>query len=126
MTCHHKLGDPNCSNSRSYYEPYEYIQPKTPDANNFTILAFQAIGNFFILQVKYPNCSSCAYEGIKTLVYRDIKVDDLVFWKTIDPHFNNKKPVNKTIAPSPVCRFHGTPEGWNEALEYCKWRSTRK
>ncbi len=74
------------------------------------------IGKFLILKIKYPNCSSCAFEGIKTIVYQNVKSSDALKWNEIDPHFSDpkfKRTYNQ--APTPFARLPGSNEGWEIA-----------
>lgn len=123
MTCRHSPGDPSCS-SYSRYEPDE---PKTPDASNYSIEKMQRVNDrHVVLQVKYPNCAKCAFEGLKTLVYLDITEMDMLKWKKIDPHFRAPaSPGVKTVAPSPVARFPGTYDGFKDAIMYLELKVAR-
>lgn len=76
MVCLHRNGDPNCGSSRSYVP-----EPKTPDAEKYTIEDATRVGSHLVLKVKYPNCASCAYEGVKVLVYLNITELVALKWK---------------------------------------------
>lgn len=123
MTCRHLPGDPECSSSSTYVAPYSsYTAPvKIPDSKNYLIEKVEFIGGHLVMQVKYPNCSKCAYEGLKTLVFLNVSPIDAMKWREIDPHFADPKEIRMTHqAPSPAARFPGTLDGWNDALEYVK------
>lgn len=78
-------------------------------------------GSNVVLKVKYPNCSSCAYEGNKVMVFLGVSEVDIVKWRKIDPHFRLgvKHPTGK-VAPSPAARFPASTEGWADACNYAK------
>lgn len=115
MTCRHSAGDPNCSsNQRSYTST-----PTTPDASKYEIEDVHQAGQHLVLKVKYPNCSSCAYEGNKVLVFLNTNTADALKWKTIDPHFRDPKlKATGKQAPSPTARFPASPEGWIDAVAF--------
>jgi hypothetical protein len=72
-----------------------------------------------VMKVKYPNCSICAYEGNKVMVFLNTKALDVLKWKKIDPHFRDLKLKNTTReAPSPAARFPASDEGWQDAVSY--------
>jgi len=68
-----------------------------------------------IVKVHYPDSKN--YEGVKILVYRDIKWNELLVKNkhAVDPHFGED---NNFI--SPIARFVPTPYGWEMAHEFCK------
>lgn len=112
MVCRHDKNDPNCS-SHPNYRPSVYVPPysQTPDSRNFQIVeAFEHPGGL-VLQVKYPNCAKCAFEGTKTIVYQNVRCIDALKWKEIDPHFTGTSQKNPQSAPSPVARFPGNAQG---------------
>jgi hypothetical protein len=95
---------------------------KTPDASRYEIVDVHERGSYLVLKVKYPNCSECAYEGVKVMVFEGVTAAKALLWKEIDPHFRDKRnasPSNK--APSPIARFPGSAEGWATALAYVEW-----
>jgi hypothetical protein len=138
MVCRHQVGDPNCSSSpagraRAVEDSLRYereqlrkekeaLTAQTPDSKNYTITRVEAVGDtILVLQVQYPNCAKCAYEGTKTLVIIGVKVIDALRWKEIDPHFADPKLKRlATQAPSPAARFPGNADGWNDAIEYAR------
>lgn len=96
--------------------------PTTPDASRYNIVDSAQIGNNLVLKVKYPNCSSCAFEGTKVMVYLGVLALAALKWKSIDPHFHDKK-VTDTMAPSPAARFPATEQGWTDAINYASRRN---
>ena len=143
MTCRHQPGDPNCSShpdrrreaQAAYDRQREEEQqkkierqkiidslPPTPDAENYEIEDFERVGPHLVLKVKYPNCSKCAYEGKKVMVFLNVAEKDVITWKRIDPHFRADpgKPPPKREAPSPAARFPASPQGWEDAVAYAK------
>lgn len=125
MTCRHSKGDPNCSSSGSsgydYSGGYSWSKSAyvdTPDAANYEVEDVAQVGKHLVLKVKYPNCSKCAYEGNKVLVFLNIPIKDALLWRKIDPHFRATKSILKSEAPSPAARFPASPEGWSDALDY--------
>ena len=135
MICRHKKDDPSCSSHRDYVDPYKQtstylsstIQP-TPDSKNYIITRVESVCDYgLVLQVKYPNCVKCAYEGTKTLVILGVKTVEALRWKEIDPHFADRK-LKRLLhqAPSPAARFPGDEEGWNDAMDYAKRKVTAK
>ena len=121
MICRHASGDPDCSsNKREYY--YSYSEPvKTPDSKNYSIEDVVAVGKNVVLKVKYPNCSNCAFEGTKVMVFLNTTLIEVIKWKEIDPHFREQsKSFIATKAPSPAARFPSSANGWNDALEYAR------
>jgi len=117
MTCRHKPGDPRCSSSKEYWLNAE-PPVTTPDKNKFQILEILEFGKNLLLKVKYPNCLNCAYEGTKVLLYTDVKLRDVIFWKEIDPHFADPKIKRRADqAPPPFARFPANDLGWKVACE---------
>jgi len=92
----------------------------SPTANDYEILDVVSVGSQgIVLKVKYPCCACRDYEGMKVLVYFNSTINDVVFWKQIDPHFrNNEKKSPKHKAPGPDARFPATDDGWNNALRF--------
>lgn len=95
--------------------------PATPDAFNFEIVRFEEVCGALVVQIKYPNCNKCSYEGLKTLVYESTSVGDALLWREIDPHFQDtKKTRTRKQAPGPSARFPGSDLGWDDALAYAQ------
>ena len=90
-----------------------------PDPANYEILEDWACGDiceeyYLVVRIKYPDCIN--YEGEKILVYKDITLEELRNQKLIDPHFSDKKRFT-----SPIARFVPTQEGWNMAVQLCRF-----
>jgi hypothetical protein len=95
--------------------------PAAPDAGEFEIERVTTVAHHLVVQVRYPSCSACAYEGLKTLVFEKCALDDAIKWREIDPHFRDNSKGNKLpkkIAPSPIARFHGNDRGWALAIAF--------
>ncbi len=123
MTCRHSAGDPNCSSNSNYYGGSSSSSVTTPDAERYTIEDIEEVGSFLVVKVSYPNCRSCAYEGVKVMVFENRTVKDAIKWKRIDPHFRKPSPSPiKTEAPTPVARFPASDQGWRDAMEYARSR----
>ena len=115
MTCRHQPGDPTCSSNRPSY----YSGSEIPDANRYEIKKVERVGPHLVLQVLYPNCARCSYEGLKTLVFLHVQEFQALQWRRIDPHFRpNKSAAHE--APSPAARFPASEEGWSDALAYAR------
>ena len=123
MTCRHSPNDSSCSSHRNYVPPqptYTRAAPETPDSQKFQIENVAVIGDHLILEVLYPNCSKCSYEGRKLLVYLDTGTIDALKWREIDPHFKapEKGTRDPKKAPSPTARFPASPDGWGHARAF--------
>ena len=120
MTCRHSAGDPNCSSN----DPYKYSSPTppTPNALNYEVLDVVEDSGYMILKVKYPNCSQCAFEGTKVMVFENVTVLKAFKWKKIDPHFRDPKRSYsyEREAPSPIARFPGNDIGWTNAKAFVR------
>lgn len=82
----------------------------------------EQVGPYLVMSIKYPNCSNCAFEGTKTMIFMATLMDALR-WKKIDPHFRAKVSVRSPReAPSPVARFPGNTSGFADALEWSNWK----
>ncbi|MBT7914341.1 hypothetical protein HN588_10575, partial [Candidatus Bathyarchaeota archaeon] len=93
---------------------------RSPDVKNYVIQDIEAVGNYLIIKVSYPNCSRCSYSGNKVLVVR-ATMKDAVMWNEIDPHFKDPKtPKSRNQSPGPIARFPASPEGWQDALSYAR------
>jgi hypothetical protein len=125
MTCRHAAGDPNCSSSPAYKaaRQQEYIAQTTPDADNYEILEAEKVGTHLVLKVRYPNCTRCAYEGSKVLVFLNTPIKNVLNWRRIDPHFRGPDHPTARQAPSPAARFPASDEGWKDALTYARWKA---
>lgn len=117
MTCRHKPGDPNCSS----YGDWRKQNPVTPDASSFKIVEVEEVKGHLILKVLYTNCSACAYEGNKVLVYLNTTAKQALFWQLLDPHFRDPAlPTSRDQAPPPNARFPANPQGWKHAQQFCE------
>ena len=114
MTCRHEIGDPGCSKTK--YLP----SPTTPDAENYTVVKMERVGEHLVLQVNYPNCAECKFEGNKIMVFLCVSELETMNWKRIDPHFRDTQNRSATEAPSPAARFPGNAGGWEDALVYAR------
>lgn len=136
MICRHSPNDRSCSSHPDYYVPEpspKYSAPvstfrsstvETPDSKNYMIEEAARVGNHLVLKVKYPNCSRCAYEGNKILVFLDVSELQVLKWKEIDPHFRDPKIlVDTTRAPSPAARFPASKDGWADAMAYAQGKN---
>lgn len=123
MTCRHSPGDPECSSSPAYRDRVqrEYYESTTPDASKYEIVEVERIGAHLVMKVRYPNCTRCAFEGTKVMVFLNVTEVQVIRWRKIDPHF---RPVAKLPqvqdAPSPSARFPASKEGWDDALAYAR------
>ena len=138
MVCRHSSGDSSCSSStagraRAEREAADYRSRKekkerrkkerdalTPDADNYEIRKFERVKNYVVMQILYPNCKLCAYDGVKTMVFERLTEMQMIQMKRIDPHF---RPTDERVigeAPSPIARFPGSDKGWGFALNWVK------
>lgn len=122
MTCHHRSGDPDCSATKFMYESVvERQKNELKERNqNFTIQDVWSIGDHLILKVKYESCPNCTFEGVKVLVYLNTTMQQAIKWRTIDPHFREKKPGSAHEAPGPDARFPASVEGISNAVRFAK------
>lgn len=124
MVCRHAAGDPNCSSSKNYVDPYTSYKTEvvaTPDSENYEVQEVAQVGNHLVLKVNYPNCKKCSYEGQKVMVYLNVTALQALKWKKLDPHFTDPKTIRKaTEAPGPSARFPASDEGWKDALAYAR------
>jgi hypothetical protein len=119
MTCRHAPGDHSCTTRYPIYNNIVNTEPLTPDSKKFEILeVIDSYLPYLILKVKYPNCNKCSYEGTKILVYENLSIKDLIYWKEIDPHFSNSKSKDKTKSPSPIARFPASVIGMTHACRF--------
>lgn len=90
-----------------------------PDPANYQIIDTLTIGNFLIVEIRYPDCKN--YEGKKILVYEGVPWLQLREQKLLDPHFS----ANKNFK-SPVARFEPTDRGWRMAETFAKAMMEKK
>lgn len=89
-----------------------YVQdPRNPDPRRFRILRREVVGGFFVVEVKYPNCTN--YEGRKVMVYDASDMGLVVHATALDPHF-----CDHPGHLSPVARFEPTDKGWGYAIAF--------
>jgi hypothetical protein len=124
MTCKHGKNDPACGShpSNRYRSPPAPPEPKTPDASRFDIEELEEVGPHLVVKVRYPNCSSCAYEGQKVLVFFNCTCKQAAMWRKLDPHFRDaKKHVpSPKVAPPPDARFPASVDGWKNAIAFAR------
>jgi len=143
MVCRHGPNDPSCSshpsnvaarryeyeteqqNLREANEKIQDLLARTPNPQNYKVLKVEQVGKYIVLMVQYSSCSKCSFDAKKVMVFMDTKLEDVIFWNTIDPHFSDKKPGNKEVAPPPRARFPADDEGWKDAIEYARLKSKR-
>lgn len=144
MICRHKSGDPACGSTAGGWRDRENqryaeetrksahdkevaalkkqladLTANTPDASNFEILECEEVGSYLCMKVKYPSCSKCSFEGVKVMVFAGCSLKQVLRWRRIDPHFREQcPPAAATEAPSPVARFPGGDDGWDNALAW--------
>lgn len=143
MTCRHSADDPNCSSNRSIRESRQRekeeeasrkrdiekeraeLYARTPDVDKYEIEDVSRVGRNLVLKVRYPNCSKCAYEGSKVMVFLNVSEAEALKWRRIDPHFRDPKAARqKNEAPAPAARFPASPEGWSDALVFAQGKSS--
>ena len=94
---------------------------KTPNPAGYEIVEVERVGDHLVMKVLYPNCSKCAYEGQKVMVFLNVSEADALRWRRIDPHFRAPhQGLMPKEAPSPDARFPASIEGWEDALAYAK------
>ena len=90
--------------------PYA-VQNSNPDPKNFQLIKAESVKNNLVVMIKYPDAKN--YEGIKILLYKDVKnFNQLVLLNNgkIDPHFSDS-------TKSPIARFEPTKLGWDLAIQ---------
>ena len=73
-----------------------------PNPKNFKVTCTLCYGEYLLIEVLYPDCKN--YEGKKLILYKGIKLEDLLAQGRIDPHFVEDKF-------SPIARFKPDMEG---------------
>lgn len=103
------------------------LAANTPKADEYVIERVERIGDHLAMQVRYPSCKACSYEGVKTMVFLDVPEHAALKWKRIDPHFRIRATdhltAHPTDAPSPAARFPSSKEGWSDAVAYAKGKA---
>lgn len=95
------------------------IVARTPNPDDYLIERVERFGANLVMQVRYPSCKACAFEGLKTMVFLAVDEAAALRWRRIDPHFRGPTKDPRE-APSPAARYPGTPEGWNDAVDYAR------
>ena len=90
----------------------------SPDNTKYEILDVESHGEYLLMEVLYPNCSKCSYEGHKLMVFR-ASIKDVIFWREIDPHFADPGTARaKHQAPAPTARFPANVTGRQHAKQF--------
>lgn len=84
-----------------------------PDPNRYSIKRVHKEGDYLIIKINYPDCTT--FEGNKILVYKGCTIVNLVEQGQIDPHFSENKEFL-----SPIARFRPDDEGWMMAETFVK------
>lgn len=101
------------------------LAARTPDPDQYEVVKVERVGPHLVLQVRYPSCTACAFEGLKTMVFLNASEVDSMRWRRIDPHFRAApEKQNPRAAPSPAARFPGTSDGWSDAIGYARSKVT--
>lgn len=144
MTCRHEPGDPACSSSPEGQERLarEYedrqltekkrelreLEARTPNPDNYEIVRVKPVESFLVAEIQYTSCPKCEFDAKKVMVFQNTGLHDMIYWKRIDPHFRDfdviKSPDRK-VAPPPIARFPATNIGWQDALNYAKFKLGR-
>ncbi len=96
----------------------------TPDSSQYDVVAVQRVGQHLVMKALYPNCTKCAYEGNKVMVFLNVTEVEVLRWREIDPHFRAPTTSeNPKLAPSPAARFPASEEGWQDAIQYASQKS---
>lgn len=101
------------------------------DISSYEIIDVEEIGNHLVLKVKYFHPDKrvqpgCTFEGVKVMVFKDVTMKDALMWRAIDPHFSEpgitkySLEFGDKVSPSPVARFPGNDEGWEDAICFAK------
>jgi hypothetical protein len=142
MTCRHEPGDPACGSSpegqarearrREQYRQKEAeareaeLLARTPNPDVFEVMEVEQVGQHLVVKVRYSSCTKCSFDAQKVMVFFDAKVKDVIYWKRIDPHFQNPPAVDdRKVAPSPRARFPADDAGWDDALEFARSKQVR-
>jgi hypothetical protein len=101
------------------------LRANTPNPDDYEVVRFNRVGGHVVMQVRYPSCAKCAFEGLKTMVFLNVDEAKIMRWRRIDPHFRNEikttlLDVTGKNAPSPTARFPGNDTGWADAIEYAE------
>lgn len=109
---------------REYEARAAELQTRTPNPDRYEVQEAVELNGHLILKVLYPNCSKCAFEGNKVMVFLRVNTAEAIKWKRIDPHFRSLLIADRKSgikeAPPPAARFPATAEGWSDALEFAR------
>lgn len=97
------LGVPPACNNYTTNIVNNYIDVN-PRPDNYEIEYSYEYGDFLILDVVYPNCTT--FEGRKILVFKNVTLKDIQKQKLLDPHFSDNKKYHH-----PIARFEPSKEG---------------
>jgi hypothetical protein len=135
MTCKHEEGKPGCQTHLFKVREAEAFLAReekrkqergemssTPDSKKFRIESITRHFNYLLLEVSYPNCAKCSYEGRKLLVYYKVNEIDIHQWDEIDPHFREPVLQSLRVAPPPIARFPASDEGRSDARLFMQLR----
>lgn len=119
--------DASASVRAEYEKKLKELESASPDSTKYSIERAEEVGPHLILEVLYPNCAKCAFEG-KVMVFLHTSTIDALIWKRIDPHFraplvagaSTVSSKSKKEAPSPSARFPANTQGWSDAVEYAR------
>lgn len=147
MTCRHAPGDPECSSTvggpawqreRDYHSRLQREQlekrekellARTPNPDEFEIVQVEQVGAHLVVMAQYSSCTKCSFDAKKVMVFLDTTVKDVVFWKRLDPHFQEPpKPgarPNPKHAPAPRARFPADDAGWQDAMDFARSKQVR-
>ena len=140
MICRHTKGDPSCSShpdnpdnprnrretdAPSVYSPavFPMSTGNSPRPEEFQPQRIEVVGPNIVMEVLYPSCARCAYEGRKVLVFLNVTTLQGMRWRKMDPHFADPKKAARRgpdEAPPPAARFPASEEGWQDAIVYAQ------
>ena len=93
--------------------PSDRIRYINPNPSNFVIERAELMGKFIVVKIYYPDCTN--YEGRKILVYKNIRLNEIIKSAALDPHFCDDK-----THISPIARFEPMTRGWRYAVSFCR------
>lgn len=100
------IGMSSCSTHTVYVQ-----DPRNPNPKNFRIRDLVEVGRYLVAKVEYPGCTN--FEGVKILVFRDVRAPQLRAMSELDPHF-----CQDSSHPHLVARFRPDAQGWADALAF--------
>jgi len=95
--------------SCAVYDKDNKVDAPNPNPIKFKLIEVVQIGRNIVAEIEYQDCKN--FEGIKICVYRNLKKEDFLKIKVIDPHFSDGN-----LSVSPFARFEPTHEGKIHAL----------